>query len=228
MAASAGLRTRIAGALALVLALLSSGCGSSASEESSGSSTTEVVTTFTDAPPSTTATTTTTEGPTTTAAPTTTVPPTTDDGTIEIIGDDEFVAHAEAALALLEERAPQWHAEVLESVDRIQFVEAGSGMDVFTRTFNVGRQTAYAPGYGVEDQVEWLAGAIVHDACHSEMYIEGRQYSGRDAELECLIEQAESLELHEEGTTFLVYVNGLIEGIDDPANAYWTDPNRHW
>lgn len=52
-------------------------------------------------------------------------------------------------------------------------------MDVFTRTFRVGRQT-------------------------------------------------ESLELHEEGTTFYTYVSGLIDGIDDPANAYWNDPNRHW
>lgn len=220
MAATAGVRT----GMVVIVAMVLCGCGTS-SEESSGSTTTEVVTTTTAA----VSTTTTTEAPTTTLPPTTTAAPTTtDDGTIEIIGDTDFVAHVEAAIALLAERAPEWHAEVLESVDRIQFVEAGSGMDVFTRTFNVGRQTAYAPGYGVEDQVEWLAGAIVHDACHSEMYIEGRQYSGRDAELECLIEQAESLELHEEGTTFLVYVNGLIEGIDDPANAYWTDPNRHW
>jgi hypothetical protein len=155
------------------------------------------------------------------------VPPDPDEP-IEIIGDVQFIAHVEAALGLLQARAPEWHGEVLESVDRIEFVEAGSGMDVYTQTFRVGRETAYAPGYGTADQLEWLAGAIVHDACHAEEFTEGREWIGRDAELACLMEQADSLALHEEGSVFFTYVSGLIDGIDDPANAYWNDPNRHW
>jgi hypothetical protein len=32
-------------------------------------------------------------------------------------------------------------------------------------------------------QVLWLAGTMVHDACHSRLYTEGQTYTGRDAEL---------------------------------------------
>ncbi len=224
---------RLARIIVVVVAVvIASACGGgngggddTASNDSTASSSTAADTTATTA--TTASTTTSSTRDETTEAPTTEAP--ADPGPPEIVADDPAtVDHIEAALDLLEERAPFWYGEVIESIDRIQFVEAGSGMDVFTRTFRVGRQTAYAPGYPVDDQVEWLAGAMVHDACHSEAYVEGREWTGRDAELECLIEQADALALHEDGDVFETYVRSLIDGIDDPDNAYWTDPNRHW
>jgi hypothetical protein len=100
-------------------------------------------------------------------------------------------------------------------------------MDVFTKTFRVGDVTAYAPGYGPADQVVWLAGTIVHDACHSRLFAEGAEYLGRDAELACLEDQLDAL-LVLSGFAFEDYIQTLIDGVDDPQNDYWTDPNRHW
>ena len=68
----------------------------------------------------------------------------------------------------------------------------------------------------------------MHDSCHSERYEEGLEYHGKDAEVACLTDQKAALELLDAGTYFLDYVQGFIDGADDPANSYWANPNRHW
>jgi hypothetical protein len=146
---------------------------------------------------------------------------------VDIVGNEQFVAQAGAALELLVAEVPDAYAEVLLHITTIESVSAGSGMDVFTKTFRVGDVTAYAPGYEEADQVVWLAGTIVHDACHSRLYTDGEPYTGRDAELACLQEQLEAL-LVLSGFAFESYVRSLVDGVDDPENAYWTDENRHW
>jgi hypothetical protein len=32
----------------------------------------------------------------------------------------------------------------------------------------------------------------------------------------------------ENGNYFSNYIQGLIDGADDPKNQYWNQPNRHW
>jgi predicted SprT family Zn-dependent metalloprotease len=101
-------------------------------------------------------------------------------------------------------------------------------MDVFTLTFLAGEQTAYAPGYEEPDQRVWFASALTHDACHSRLYATGEAYTGRDAELECLMDQLAALKLLDDVGFMTGYVQGLIDGVDDPDNDYWNDPDRHW
>ena len=101
-------------------------------------------------------------------------------------------------------------------------------MDVYTKTYRVGNQTAFAPGFSESQQVVWLAGTIVHDACHSNQYVTGRNHLGKEAEIACLYSQLKSLGLIDNGRYFSNYVDGLIKGADDPDNQYWNDPNRHW
>ncbi|MCZ6457524.1 MAG: hypothetical protein O6650_09775 [Actinobacteria bacterium] len=110
----------------------------------------------------------------------------------------------------------------------IEAIDAGSGMDVFTKTFLVGQETAYAPGFSRDEQVVWYAGTIVHDSCHSRLYSEGESYIGRDSELACMLDQLDALEALDRSEFFESYVQGLIDGVDDPENAYWNDPDRHW
>ena len=99
---------------------------------------------------------------------------------------------------------------------------------MYSKTFFVGQETAFAPGFSPSGQVIWLAGTIVHDACHSYQYAEGNAFFGKEAEVQCLMRQQAALELIDDDTFFSGYVAGLIEGADDPDNAYWNDPDRHW
>lgn len=211
------LRSRHLGRLlALAALVVAASCGGATT------TTTPPVTTATTAAPTTTAapsTTTTLGGETTTTATTLAAP--------DLDGDDAFIAHATAALTLLAEDAPDAYAAVLTNIDTIRSVTAGSGMDVFTKTFLVGEETAYAPGFGADDQVLWLAGTMVHDACHSRLYALGQPYTGRDAELECLQDQLKAMKSLG-SAYFEAYLQELIDGVDDPENAYWNDPDRHW
>ena len=101
-------------------------------------------------------------------------------------------------------------------------------MDVYSKTYLVGQRTAFAPGFSASKQVVWLASTIVHDACHSHQYVEGNAFHGKDAEVECLMRQRAALVLIDDDTLFRDYVTELIEGADDPEDAYWNEPNRHW
>jgi hypothetical protein len=147
---------------------------------------------------------------------------------IGVIGDEAFKAWTQRALELIETRAPEAYEEVLDSIDVIESVSAGSGMYVEEKRFAAGDQTAHAPGYDEQGQLVWFAGTIVHDAHHSAMFSRGAPYTGKEAEVECLTVQKEALELLADGPFFANYVQGLIDGADDPANQYWTQPNRHW
>lgn len=144
-----------------------------------------------------------------------------------ISGDEAFVQHTESALSVIEAASPELYTQVYIYIDSIEAVSAGSGMDVYTETFKVGEQTAYAPGWPADDQVKWYASTIVHDSCHSRLYDTGEEPGGRDAELECLMDQLAALQAMGH-PAFEGYVTGLIEGVDDPGNDYWNDPNRHW
>jgi hypothetical protein len=145
-----------------------------------------------------------------------------------IEGDAEFVAWTEQALELLETKAPEWYAQVDASIRTLRSVPAGSGMDVRGKVYLVGDITAHAPGFGQEQQLVWYAGTIVHDSCHSERFDQRLVYQGKEGEVACLMDQKAALLLIESGTYFSDYVQSLIDGADDPANAYWNTPNRHW
>ena len=84
-------------------------------------------------------------GPTTAVqASPTTAPgpsPTPEPATIEVIGDEAFMAWTQQALELIETRAPEAYEEVLASIDTIESVPAGSGMYVEEKRYAVGDQT---------------------------------------------------------------------------------------
>lgn len=169
------------------------------------------------------ATSTSTPEPSPTAAPTSSSP-----APIQIEGSPEFVAWTNEALELLRTQAPEWYEQVFASIRTIRSVPAGSGMDVFGKVFKVGDITAYAPGFPPEQQLIWYAGSIVHDSCHSERFDQGLVYQGRDGELACLQDQKAALLLIETSSYFSDYVQSYIDGVDDPSNAYWATPTRHW
>jgi hypothetical protein len=147
---------------------------------------------------------------------------------IAIEGASDFVAWTEQALQLIASNAPEWYEQVTASILTIAPVAAGSGMDVFNKVYRVGEVTAYAPGFSEAQQLVWYAGTIVHDSCHSERYDLGLVYLGKEGEVACLMDQKAALLLLDTGTYFSDYVQSLIDGADDPANAYWTAENRHW
>ncbi len=161
---------------------------------------------------------------TTAPAPTATTRP---EG-IEVLGSDAFKTWTQQALDLLKTKAAPEYAQVLASIWIIESVTAGSGMVVREKRFKVGDETAQWPGYTADQQLIWYAGTIVHDANHSAQYAQNQTFSGKEAEIACLKIQKTALLKIETNSRFSSYVQGLIDGADDPVNQYWNQPNRHW
>jgi hypothetical protein len=42
------------------------------------------------------------------------------------------------------------------------------------------------------------------------------------------MDQKAALLLMDTDAGFTSYIQGLIDGADNPANQYWNNPNRHW
>ncbi|HEU0073670.1 MAG TPA: hypothetical protein VFS30_06635 [Dehalococcoidia bacterium] len=162
--------------------------------------------------------------PSATAEPTATTGP----KVIEVIGDEAFRTWTVRALALIETRAPEAYAEVLASLDVIESVAAAPSLNVEEKHYAVDEATAHGAGYDENEQLLWFAGTIVHRAHHSALFARGEAHTGKDAEVACLAVQKAALELMTNNPFFANYVQGLIDGADDPANQYWNQSNRHW
>jgi hypothetical protein len=221
------LKLRLLGLLTLLGLLLTACSGGSSTATAPASSTGGAVAAATFTPVR--------EAPTATAAPSATAAATAPAPTataiptsVEVRGTADFVTWTQRALDLVKRSAPEWYDQVVRSIRVITSVPAGSGIFVQTKTFQVGNETAHAPGFNEAQQLIWYAGTIVHDSCHSRLYQEGKPHSGKAAEVACLTDQKAALLKFETSSYFSTYVQGLIDGADDPANQYWNNPNRHW
>lgn len=116
---------------------------------------------------------------------------------IQVIGDKEFVARTNEALALLKTKAPADYALVSASIGKIQ-QHTFSGMAAFETppTYKVGAATSSA-------SLTWYASTIVHDACHAKLYhdyittykkaVPDDAWTGMAAEMTCLERQIKTL-----------------------------------
>jgi hypothetical protein len=114
-----------------------------------------------------------------------------------------YIKAVHAALELLRSRAPQDFEFARRHVALVREVERSTEVGMSVRgnppAANLRRQEVM----GIS--TSWLAGVLVHEACHRFQYVRGMErhasefppryeYSGRIAELECLKLQAEALE----------------------------------
>ncbi len=138
---------------------------------------------------------------------------------IEIRGNDTCNTETTAALNLLSSSAVSYFSNVQVNIGVIECVDSGSGMYVWENPprFAAGADTRNAG-------TMWYAGSIAHDSCHSRQYKDGRDYSGRDAEAECLNFQYGTLEAMGADQSTLDYVKNIID------SEYWEIPvdERWW
>ncbi len=87
------------------------------------------------------------------------------DGTI-IEGTETFIAQATAALDLLRSKAPHWYAYVVHGLRKIRGVPPGSGTYALLGTINLST-------FHAGEATIVLAGAILHETCHSQRILAG-------------------------------------------------------
>lgn len=137
---------------------------------------------------------------------------------IAVAGSSWFVEHTNVALGLLATKAPDYYAGVRAHVFRIEEAVGQSSYDVASRTLRVTEAAAFPPEWRSfkDNQAEWYAGLIVHNATHIEQGIAGRPTTGYEAEQEArgrqlvIMDRLDSSE--NPGKQLYNYVRDAVEG----------------
>lgn len=146
---------------------------------------------------------------------------------IRVVGSDDFVAQVEAALYLLAERAHETFTWVDWSIKDIFLTPfpTGTAQDVIEGRVRVAQDHAYAPGHDPYNQVVWLAGVLVFEACIINLYRGGDDYSSDTAAVTCTKEQIFALRRLDRSDYFAsavedhlydTFSHDLIESVPDP------------
>ncbi|MCL4517058.1 MAG: hypothetical protein M1379_15950 [Firmicutes bacterium] len=122
-----------------------------------------------------------------------------------------------AALDLLQNRAPKYLTQVKSSLVAIHESQR-SGAQVQIHTFELSDATLQA------SDSYWIASVIVHDAYHVTQYLQGRPYSGQQAEVEALAQQKAALIAMGAPQRYIDYVQQVAQ------TQYWNVPygQRNW
>lgn len=96
---------------------------------------------------------------------------------IQLIGDEACFEQTDQAFDLLKERALEYYNFVNERLGIIECIEQGSGVYTWENPprFTVGKSTR-------EAGTMWYAGVLVHESEHVELYRQGKEDSGKEAE----------------------------------------------
>jgi hypothetical protein len=146
-------------------------------------------------------------------------------GSIEIIGNDNFIEQTTAALDLLQAKAPEYFQLVVKNMGIILRVKTGSSMQV-----DENPPRFFASDRLFEAGIPWYAGDIVHDANHERQWRSYHEahpnepvptdvFYGEKAEKECIAVQAKVLK--EIGAP-KDQIDWLVNHAAD--THYWTTP----
>jgi len=142
---------------------------------------------------------------------------------LAIEGSAAFVAKIEQALDILKRRAPGWYDYSIRGLNKIKEVSASvhTGVHVAGRTSNISPiHTVDRPG---DRTAAWLAGIIVHEACHVHQFDAGLAYSHLEGERACLEVQIEALSLIYPNAQDPFGLRVVLENIDNPEYQWWLD-----
>jgi len=111
---------------------------------------------------------------------------------IQLVGPPQFTNVMSDALKLLAEKSPYNYSIVKQNVYKIQLIDSSTpSVDYAERSINFNEAAAYVEEwYGHQDQqTEWVAGVIVHNAVHIAQYYRGAPIHTPEGELEALTRQ---------------------------------------
>ncbi|MHB0871456.1 MAG: Vgb family protein [Chloroflexota bacterium] len=141
---------------------------------------------------------------------------------IEVVGDGSFTNQVNDALNLLSSKSPYNYGIVRQNVYRIEWVDSStSSVDFPSHTLRINSATAFPPDWNSfrDQQKQWLAGLVVHNAVHVGQYYRGVATTGSDAEREALERQQDvmaGVETNNPAGQFWRYVQEALN-----ANTGW-------
>ncbi|MGI5835630.1 MAG: virginiamycin B lyase family protein [Chloroflexota bacterium] len=151
--------------------------------------------------------------PTATPVPSAGTPP----ANIEVAGDQGFINQVNDALQMLADKSPYNYSIVKQNVYRIEWIDSSScSTDYATHTLKINSAAAFPSDWNSfrDQQKQWLAGLIVHNAVHIGQYYRGAATTGADAEREALLRQQDTMaaiETNNPAGQFWKYIQNALE-----------------
>lgn len=142
---------------------------------------------------------------------------------VVIEGAPAFVARVEVALDMLKNSAPDWYAYTINELKHIvESNESERGVYTKLRSFSLASSlTKSRDDAEVESDVVWLAGVLVHEACHVYRDKAGLEPGGLVGERACLQVQITALQQVDPRARFMNYLSRLLTNIEKEEYQWW-------
>ena len=141
---------------------------------------------------------------------------------VKIEGAPNFVALIETSLDLLQSGAPHLYEYGVTGLNEIKMVppDSGRGILISSRTFIINHAPDYVHG---ERDTLYVAGEIVHEACHSHQWDAGTATAGWRNEINCVQLQLQTYEALDPRDRYGIarWLRNLIANIENPAYWWW-------
>ena len=136
---------------------------------------------------------------------------------LEIVGSARFVQRVEEAMDFIRERSAHWYNYTQGGLNKVSFCADCVGVDVHGRHFHLNEAHAFlhydADRYSA---IAWLAGVLVHEACHvyriaDQGFPYGTEFERFKEEVICQQVQIDALNDIEPRRLHQGYLQGLID-----------------
>ena len=142
-------------------------------------------------------------------------------GVINIAGSGAFVGKARQALRLMVDRAPKWYRYVQSTLRGVKEIPMGGDSGIFPEEAVYRTWPNFRSNRTGEGHVIWVAGQLVHEACHVHRYKAGLESGGYAGEKACTEIQIQALDDIDSGYDVAASRRRALARIDDPAHQWW-------
>ena len=137
---------------------------------------------------------------------------------IRLEGSPAFVRRMQETLTIMRDRAMSWYAYSITGLSRIFEVPEGSASGVYPHNRSYQETLSEA----MEDY-PYVAGGIVHEACHIHQWEDGTATTGWRNELPCVQKQLEVTLAIDPHHYTVAWLRDLIANIRNPEYWWWDD-----
>ena len=137
---------------------------------------------------------------------------------IRLEGSDAFVRRMQETLTIMRDKAMSWYAYAVTGLSRIFEAPEGSSSGVYPHNRSYQETLSEA----MEDY-PYVAGGIVHEACHIHQWEDGTATTGWRNELPCVQKQLEVTLAIDPHHYTIAWLRDLIANIQNPEYWWWDD-----